>query len=498
MTSHRTLIFNLLTAAVLLPAAISPSSAQIPLQITQGGQDTVHTKSIYVVGVTDPKAVAAVNGNQVKVYKTGAFGAQVQLREGDNSVCIDLLRGGLSLRKEWNVFYSAPGPVAAAPSDPKDVYIEKLFYVVTREGAYLTYSDAADRLGGAKMGFLDEGIVLKVVGEEKELYRVQLSDSRFAFIEKQYVSPTDGMTSRVNVGNWEVSNHGYSDEVRIALGSKLPYSSSIESDPTVINVDIYSALNNSNWITQYPELGMIEYVDVQQVESDVVRAVIKLKEKYSWGYSIHYENGSLVISVKHTPENLTLKGLKIGLDAGHGGEALGAVSTTGLQEKDVNLSIVFQVKNLLEAKGSQVFLSRSDDSDISIAQRKKFFLDNGIDLLVSIHNNSGGSPLKSMGTSAYYKYIVNRDLAKCLFDRMRELGVPSYGLTGNFNFGLNSPTEYPNALVECLFLSSLPDEELLADPTYHRTIATKIVAGLEDYLKIVDSSLSRNSQKKKK
>ena len=82
---------------------------------------------------------------------------------------------------------------------------------------------------------------------------------------------------------------------------------------------------------------------------------------------------------------------------------------------------------------------------------------------------------------------------------MLELNVPSYGLTGNFNFSLNMPTEYPNALVECLFMSSLPDEELLAAPATHRKIAEKIVAGLEDYLdKVAESKGLKTNKNKKK
>ena len=71
---------------------------------------------------------------------------------------------------------------------------------------------------------------------------------------------------------------------------------------------------------------------------------------------------------------------------------------------------------------------------------------------------------------------------------MLELGVPDFGLTGNFNFSLNAPTEYPNALVECLFMSSLPDEEMIADPATHKRIAEKVVAGLEEYLQNVKKS----------
>ena len=133
-------------------------------------------------------------------------------------------------------------------------------------------------------------------------------------------------------------------------------------------------------------------------------------------------------------------------------------------------------------------LSRSSDIDISMAERKKIFLNANVDLMMSVLNNAGGSPLKEMGTSTYYKSIANRELAQCVLNRMLELNLRNFGLTGNFNFSLNAPTEYPNLLLEALFMSSLPEEELLADPNYRQRIAEQAVKGIEDYLKLVKHS----------
>ncbi len=52
------------------------------------------------------------------------------------------------------------------------------------------------------------------------------------------------------------------------------------------------------------------------------------------------------------------------LDAGHGGLDSGAVGTNGTLEKDVNLSIVKALRDMLEMSGFQVVLTR--DEDISI------------------------------------------------------------------------------------------------------------------------------------
>ena len=283
----------------------------------------------------------------------------------------------------------------------------------------------------------------------------------------------------------------------ISLPKRLPYVSWTQLDPTTICIDIYGATNNSNWITQYRGLQMISYVDHMQVDSDVFRVILRLKHKYCWGYKIGYQGNNLVIDVRHTPE-LSLYGLRVGIDAGHGGTALGAVSITGIKEKDVNLDIVHMLKRALEAKGATVVLSRSGDYDISMIERKRIFNENNVHIALSIHNNAGGSPVNPMGSSTYYKHVTNRDFAETMLERLLELGVPNYGLVGNFNFSLAAPTEYPVVLLELLFMSSIWDEDRLIDPDFQKKMVNNIVLGLEDYLDKVSASIEEPVVKKKK
>lgn len=489
-------IHLLLTAALLL-TAINDLPAQITFRRAGHAADTVRTAKYNLVCITDPGNLAAVNGQQVKVYKTGAFGRELKLEKGENLIEVTLFQGTDTDTKRFSIYYD-PAARETGTTAMQPQVEDRLFYVETKENAYLQYGSGTDRLGGSKMGFLDPGIVLKVVGQTADLYKVQLSANRFAFIHAEDVELTQRSARTVNTNNIGLSNLGNCDRIRLSLPDRLPYASRTVLDPTAIIVEVFGAMNNSNWVSQYNDLGMIDYLDLQQTDSDVLRLVIRLKEKYAWGYRINYEGNNLIIEVRHAPAEFSLKGLKIGLDAGHGGGNLGAVSPTGLMEKDVNLRIVKELQSLLQKKGATVVLSRSDDTERSMVQRKKIFREADIDLMLSIHNNAGGSPFVPMGTSTYYKHITNRSLAATLLKHMLELNVPRYGLTGNFNFSLNAPTEYPNALVECLFMSSLPDEEMLADPATHRMIAEKLVAGLEDYLRQVAEANGKNTTKKKK
>ncbi|MDE6396910.1 MAG: N-acetylmuramoyl-L-alanine amidase, partial [Muribaculaceae bacterium] len=119
----------------------------------------------------------------------------------------------------------------------------------------------------------------------------------------------------------------------------------------------------------------------------------------------------------------------------------------------------------------------------AMGERKQIWRDAQVNIAISVHNNSGGGALDSPGTAVLYKHLSDRPFASFLMTRMLETGLPMFGLVGNFNFSLNGPTEFPNALIEGMFMSSLQEEEKLADPDFRRLVAEKIVAGLEDYLK---------------
>jgi len=362
---------------------------------------------------------------------------------------------------------------------------QKPLYVKTKGATpYLNYGLGQDRLGGSKIGYISEGIEMKALCKAGRLYKVQLSKQHSAWIpESEVESPTsqhlfkpDALTS-----SWSVYGDDSYDYVKIGLSDKLPYRSFQEINPVRIVVDIFGVSTNTAWITQLFNVKIITNVNYEQIEDDVLRIFIDLNTKQHWGYSVYYENNQLVIRVKHQPK-LQLKGLRIALDAGHGGESDGAVGTTGMKEKDVNLELVMMLKAELEKHGAYIILTRSDDSDVGMQQRLSLLSQQKPDILVSIHNNAGGNPITTKGSSAYYRHIGYRPLSKAILNRLLKLGVNNYGNVGSFNFTLNSPTEYPNALVEGLFLSNPEDEAKLADKGFRIKFVKKIVEGLKDFL----------------
>src|SRR5690554_2940365 len=63
--------------------------------------------------------------------------------------------------------------------------------------------------------------------------------------------------------------------------------------------------------------------------------------------------------------SLPLTGKVIVVDAGHGGPDGGAVSQDGVIEKEINLTMSFQLRDYLQQAGALVYLTREDDRDLA-------------------------------------------------------------------------------------------------------------------------------------
>ncbi len=350
--------------------------------------------------------------------------------------------------------------------------------------AHLLYGLGDDRLGGAKIGYLDSAVLLQVVGKVDKEYKVKLSKYRSAYIDEDAVEflPKGTFTPESLTDKWTVYGDSTFDYVQLGLFARLPYQSFQMVDPSKIVVDVFGATNNTNWITQLESSKEIKNVRYEQIEDEVFRITIELKHAQHWGYSIYYKGNTLVIKIKRQPENLLLKNLTIAVDAGHGGSNTGAGGPTGSSEKMLTLAVSLKLQKLLEQNGAKVIMSRTTEKFFDNKERILFYRDSMPDLLISIHLNSSADPIRTIGTSTFYRYIGFRNLSNSIYKRMLELGLKEYGNNSSFNFMLNSPIEYPNALVETLFLSNPEDEMKILDENFQQQIAEKIVQGVKDFL----------------
>ncbi len=350
----------------------------------------------------------------------------------------------------------------------------------------LSYGLGEDRLGGAKMGYIDTNVLLRVIDSTREMYSVQLSKFHTAYIDKAYCKPDSAQKEKpfYLTNSFSVKGDSAFDYVGINMDEKLPYKSSMEINPSKIVVDIFGVQSNTNWITQLKSLKEVKNVYYHQIEDDVVQVTIELKHAQHWGYSIGYKGKTLLIKIKRQPLKTELRFLTIAIDAGHGGTNAGTGGVNAkYEEKIYTLLFAKALEKQLKSKGvKKVIMTRTTDTTFDNKDRILFLQEKNPDILISLHLNSS-SKAEIQGVSTYYKHIGFRPLTTTILNRMLELKLNEFGNIGSFNFALNTPTDFPNSLVEIAFLSNAEDERKIVKTQFHSDVARKIVMGIEDWLK---------------
>ncbi|MEK6755595.1 MAG: N-acetylmuramoyl-L-alanine amidase [Bacteroidota bacterium] len=369
--------------------------------------------------------------------------------------------------------------------------------IVAGRKPFLNAGLGEDRLGGAKLGYIQGGIRVQVTGKVGRQYRIRLSDAMISWLPEEFAQllPLDTPQPRSLTGSIVVSGTNGDDIVNVSLSQRLPYLTDQLINPAAVVVDVFGATSNTNWITHQLSARGIKSVSWDQVAAEHYRLTIALNYDQHWGYDVGYEQGSnLRIRIRRPPkianQDSVLASLTIAVDAGHGGDNNGAFGSTGVLEKEINLTIASHLDSLLKSRGARVVMTRSADTPVGMLDRMDAVVNSRSHILVSIHCNSIGEtsdPEAVKGTSTYYRYVGYQPLANIMYEKMLELGLSQFGVVGSFNFTLSGPTQLPNVLVETAFLSNPEDEMKLMDDGFRQAIAGKIVEGIEGFVKAYGS-----------
>lgn len=353
---------------------------------------------------------------------------------------------------------------------------------------YLEFGVGDDRLGGAKMGYLDTNIILRVVDSFQTDYKVRLTANRHAYIPKNQLKELKTVSVPVHLpvtGNCKVFGDSVFDYVSVSLPVRLPYISAQTIQPSTLTVDLFGVNSNINWMTQLSTAKYIRNTWAEQLEDGVVRIHIALKQAQHWGHKIYYDSLSsrLLIRVKRPPTSLELRSLKIAIDAGHGGDNSGASGKNSkILEKNYTLLIAKALQQQLKKAGAKnIMMTRSKDTALSMLERVQMVELYQPDILISIHLNSSSNDT-IRGVSTYYRYLGYRSLSQSILQEMLKTGLKEFGNVGHFNFSLSGPTEYPNCLVEVAFLSNADDEKRILKPAFHTDVALRITQGIKQWL----------------
>jgi N-acetylmuramoyl-L-alanine amidase len=199
-----------------------------------------------------------------------------------------------------------------------------------------------------------------------------------------------------------------------------------------------------------------------------------------------------------------LAGKVIVVDPGHGGSEIGAIGPTGLQEQTSNLAMGLKLRDMLQAAGATVLMTRTGDTrcatpaelaGVPLSQQLHYDLNcraqlsnrKAADLFVSIHGNANPSRAEQ-GTETYYaaenfNVAQSRELATFV-----QAQVPPALDTKNrgvkvMDFYVVKYTEAPAILVETAFLSNPWEEKMLKTDAYRAKAAAAIFRGIQGYWK---------------
>jgi N-acetylmuramoyl-L-alanine amidase len=173
------------------------------------------------------------------------------------------------------------------------------------------------------------------------------------------------------------------------------------------------------------------------------------------------------------------------IDAGHGGDDLGASSADGTNEKDLTLSIAQKVKALNNNPNINIVLSRESDKFINVVDRANFANASNANLFVSIHMDKAGTA-KFSGTTCYVPsknkvyFKESIMIANNLLDATSELFPKSKITTREMGIWVLENVKMPSVLFESGFISNPNDLKIVK--ANEEKIANMLLDGINSYL----------------
>lgn len=197
------------------------------------------------------------------------------------------------------------------------------------------------------------------------------------------------------------------------------------------------------------------------------------------------------------------------IDPGHGGENAGTRSVLGGHyEKEFTLDWALRLQNIAQSRGWQVYLTRSNDTDLALSNRVAFAAAHKAALFLSLHFNSAGQDTAEAGVETYcltpagmpssltrgFADELTQTFPNNAFDAQNLLlalsvhrallqvnGHLDRGIRRARFLGVLRNQERPAILIEGGYLSNPAEARLISDPGYRQKLAQAVARGIEGF-----------------
>ncbi|MBQ6517046.1 N-acetylmuramoyl-L-alanine amidase [bacterium] len=420
-----------------------------------------YANASFFIGSVKKNEVLKINGQRVKTASNGAFAHYVKLKDGKNyfQISSEKLRG-----RFVRDYYITKKVVQPTPKEDLGIIEEtEKVYTVVNENSILRSSPAD--YGMNRISLLPKDTYLLTDGRAGIFYRVKLSPNRYGWIKQSDVV-YDEYADETSGGYFKnCSTYNTEEEVvyTAVFSKNLPYEVKTTAAKVVLNV-----------------------FNVENRQDGVYSATFDKPEFIT--YSSEMKDGALTLKIKNKDKYIRdnkLRGINIVIDAGHGGNEVGAIGCLGTKEKDVNLRVAKSLKNAMKSLGANIEMTRTGDNTVGLYDRVKFAKENDALIFVSIHFNAipdGSDPMKSRGTSVYYYNPEAKDLAQAVQNGIvRCTGTKDNGIK-TASFAVIRPTEYVGILIECAYMINPEDSVLYTNSKFIEELAEGISEGIQQYI----------------
>lgn len=215
-------------------------------------------------------------------------------------------------------------------------------------------------------------------------------------------------------------------------------------------------------------------------------AAIRLRKLFLLAASAALALAGVLYAVQASQRPGPLQGVRIAVDAGHGGEDRGVCYLDlGLIEKEINLDMARRLAAALEAAGATVFLTRTDDTFVPLAERAARANAFGAGLFISLHVNRIPGHPECFGAQTFYypDSGEGRRLAELIQAELLAVDPENYRQAMAGRYAVLRQSEMPGALVEIAFMTNARDRALLQQESYRERVTAAIVQGIVRYVR---------------
>lgn len=185
------------------------------------------------------------------------------------------------------------------------------------------------------------------------------------------------------------------------------------------------------------------------------------------------------------------------IDAGHGGEDAGAVSSVGIREKDITLSLSKKMKAISGNTGIKVILSRERDNTQSVKDKIDFAAKQKPDLFISLHVGWANQKSDIPATSGFEIFVSGKNAAyrqqsQLLGSLVSDEIAAHYSVapqmkvrSGKGIWLLDAPEiSYPALLINCGYLNDAKDLAFISNEKNLEKIAGDIIRAIERFARM--------------